>query len=223
VPARKYGALPYVLPFAVFLLFVGIQDRIPLDESIEFPLRFCILAGILWFFSRHVIDLRVRNFLGSSIVGVAVFLIWVGPDLLWPEYRSHWLFQNSIMGKLHSSIDQEIRTNRIVLVFRTLRAVLLVPIIEELFWRGWFMRWLIRSDFEKIALGVYAPFSFWITAILFASEHGPYWEVGLIAGIVYNWWMIRTRSLGDLIYVHAVTNACLCAFVMATGRWEYWL
>jgi CAAX prenyl protease-like protein len=110
-----------------------------------------------------------------------------------------------------------------VLFFRTLRAVIIVPIVEELFWRGWMMRWLVSSDFHKVTLGAFTHSSFWITAFLFASEHGPYWEVGLIAGIAYNWWMIRTRSLGDLIYAHGVTNACLCAFILLTNRWEYWL
>ncbi len=102
--------------------------------------------------------------------------------------------------------------------------MLIVPIVEELFWRAWMMRWIIaRQDFLKVPLGAYAPQAFWITAALFASEHGSYWEVGLLTGIIYNWWMIRTRSLGDLILTHAVTNACLSAYVIFAGKWEYWL
>jgi CAAX prenyl protease-like protein len=111
----------------------------------------------------------------------------------------------------------------VVLWSRILRAVALVPIIEELFWRGWLMRWLINPRFESVKLGAYRPFSFLFTAVLFASEHGPYWDVGLITGILYNAWMVRTRSLGDCILAHAVTNACLCGYVVATHRWEYWL
>jgi membrane protease YdiL (CAAX protease family) len=57
---------------------------------------------------------------------------------------------------------------------------------------------------------------------LFVSEHGELWDVGLAAGLAYNWWMRRTRSLGDLILAHAVTNACLSAYVLTSGRWEYW-
>jgi hypothetical protein len=57
---------------------------------------------------------------------------------------------------------------------------------------------------------------------LFASEHGPYWDVGLIAGILYNLWMIRTRSIADCILAHAVTNAALSLYVIATGQWQYW-
>jgi membrane protease YdiL (CAAX protease family) len=59
--------------------------------------------------------------------------------------------------------------------------------------------------------------------VLFASEHGAYWDVGLAAGVAYNWWMVRTRSLGDLILAHAVTNLCLSVYVIAAGKWEYWL
>ena len=55
-----------------------------------------------------------------------------------------------------------------------------------------------------------------------AAEHGPYWEVGLACGMIYNWWMWRTRSLGDLILVHGTTNLALSLFVIATGRWTFW-
>ena len=56
-----------------------------------------------------------------------------------------------------------------------------------------------------------------------AVEHGPFWEVGLLCGIIYNWWMRRTRSLGDLMLVHAVTNLALAVYVIVTGRWMFWM
>jgi hypothetical protein len=78
------------------------------------------------------------------------------------------------------------------------------------------------EDFRKIPMGQYTTASFLLTALLFASEHGAMWDVGLAAGLLYNFWMRRTRSLGDLILAHAVTNACLSAYVLSRGRWEYW-
>ena len=84
------------------------------------------------------------------------------------------------------------------------------------------MRWLVNSDFLKVPLGKYTPVAFWLTAILFASEHGPYWDVGLLTGIVYNCWMIRTKSVADCILMHAITNAALSGFVIATAQWQYW-
>ena len=127
------------------------------------------------------------------------------------------------MGEVHSSLSEADRHDALVLLLRTVRASILVPIIEELFWRGWLMRWLIQPQFQRVPLGAYTAFSFWTVALLFASEHGPYWDVGLAAGILFNWWMIRTKSLGDVIAAHAFANLLLSGYVVATGKWEYWL
>ena len=220
---RRHPYLPYVVPFGVFLALLGIAPYVLFLGRWEFPLRIAILIAVLWLFSRGAISLRVSNAAGSVVLGLAVFAIWIGPDLLIPGYREHWLFQNSLTGKLHNSISQELLTDRMVLSLRFFRAAVLVPIIEELFWRAWLMRWIISPDFQTVKLGAYSTKAMWITALLFASEHGPYWEVGLIAGLLYNWWMVRTKSLGDCILAHAVTNAALSVYVLQTGKWEYWL
>jgi len=213
---------PYVAPFGVFVLFLLLGPNLGLGVW-EFPIRAGVLALVLYYCSRQVIDWRTPSWVGSILMGAAVFALWVGPDLLWPGYRQHWLFTNSIMGKVSSSLPAGFQMDTMVLVFRTIRAVILVPIIEELFWRAWLMRWLIQPDFLGIPLGTYQISSFLITAALFAAEHGPYWEVGLLTGFVYNWWMIRTKSLGDCILAHAVTNGCLSVYVIWGGHWEYWL
>jgi uncharacterized protein len=220
---KRWPSLPYVLPFASFMAFLAIQNYAGLPPSIDYPVRVVALSAILWVFSRHVIDLRCTHALQSLVLGAVVFVIWIGPDLLFPGYRQHWLFQNAILGRMGAPVPEQQILAPVVLWTRILRAVVLVPIIEELFWRAWLMRWLISPRFEQIKLGAYTPMAFWVTAILFASEHGPYWDVGLITGVIYNWWMVRTRSLGDCILVHAVTNACLCGYVVATRHWEYWL
>lgn len=215
-------SLRYVLPFLVFMAFLAGHRYLPIPAVWEYPFRVIAIAAVLWFFSRKVIDFRVRHCIGTLSIGAGVFLIWILPDLLWPNYRESILFQNSITGKVASSVPEELRSSWIVLLFRTLRASIIVPIVEELFWRGWMMRWIVNPDFERVPLGAYSTSAFWITAALFASEHGPYWEVGLIAGIAYNWWMIRTKSLGDCILAHAVTNALLSAYVIVYGQWQYW-
>lgn len=84
------------------------------------------------------------------------------------------------------------------------------------------MRWLINTDFRTVPLGTYSPFAFWMIAILFASEHGPYWDVGLVTGVIYNLWMIRSKSLADCILMHAVTNGLLSAYVIFASQWQYW-
>jgi CAAX prenyl protease-like protein len=195
----------------------------PMPDLADQCVRVAALSGVLWWIARPVIDLRVRNIAASLLIGAAVFMVWVAPDILAPGYRHHWLFENVITGTARGTLTAGGRLDPLVLTLRAIRAVILVPIIEELFWRAWLMRWLIAPDFLKIPLGTYTAASFWLAAILFASEHGSYWDVGLAAGIAYNAWMVRVKSLGDLILTHAVTNACLSIYVIAAGKWEYWL
>lgn len=180
------------------------------------------MAVVIAIFARPALDFRVRNWVGTIALGVGVFVLWIGPDLLFPGYRSHWLLSNSLTGSVTPGLPEAARSDTLVLLLRGLRAALIVPIVEELFWRAWLMRWLIQADFVKVPMGTYAPGAFWIVAVLFAAEHGPYWDVGLATGILYNWWMVRTKSLGDLILAHGITNACLSVYVVAAGKWEYW-
>jgi len=217
------GALPYVTPFAVFLAFLAIGRFLPFRIEWNHALRFAIVLALLITLSRGVIPRRVSNPLGSVVLGVVVFFIWIEPDVLWPAYRQGWLFHNSIVGAAASSLPDAAKGNMVFLVFRVLASVVNVPVLEELFWRGWLMRWLISTDFRKVPLGSYTAQSFWIVAVLFAAEHGSYWDVGLITGVLYNWWMVRTRSLSDCMIAHAVTNACLAWYVVAWHQWQYWL
>jgi CAAX prenyl protease-like protein len=216
---EKHPAVAYVVPFAAFLCMLAIREYIPY----EYPVRVIAVSAILILFSRKVISLRLTHPVSSVLLGILLFAVWIGPDILWPAYRQHWLFHNFIMGAAQSSHPENLRADWIFLFFRISGTALLVPIIEELFWRAWLMRYLINTDFQKVRLGAYTALSFWITAVLFASEHGSYWELGLLAGIAFNLWMIRTRSLGDCILAHAVTNACLAAYVISAGQWQYWL
>lgn len=216
-------SLPYVVPFAVFLGLLALHSILPMPELVDQVVRLVVMTLVIWFLARPVLDFRVRQGTASILIGVAVFLLWIGPALLFPGYRRHWLFENPITGAAQATLSVPGQARLGVLALRTLRAVVIVPIVEELFWRAWLMRWLISPHFQKVPLGAYTPQSFFLVALLFASEHGAYWDVGLITGIIYNWWMVRTRSLGDLILTHAVTNACLCAYVISAGKWEYWL
>ena len=206
---------------------MALHSVLPLPDLADQILRVTVMTAVLWFVvfkrDRPLIDFRVRHLAATLAIGIAVFAIWVAPDLLISGYRHFWLFDNAVVGKAATSLSGTVTLSWPVLALRLIRAVVIVPIVEELFWRAWLMRWLVDNDFEKVPLGKYTAQAFWIVAVLFASEHGSYWDVGLAAGIIYNWWMVRTRSLGDLILAHAVTNGILGAYVIAAGKWEYWL
>lgn len=218
----RHPALPYVGPFGAFLVILGVQDHLARLGGWEASLRFAVMGLIILVLSRRVLDFRLASPAATVLVGVAVFLIWIAPDKLWPGMREHWLFTNSLTGTPANQFNARMSASSVFLLFRVLRSIVIVPIVEELFWRGWLMRWLIRTDFESVPIGAYARGSFWITALLFAVEHGSFWDVGFAAGILYGLWVVRTKRLGDCILAHAVTNACLSAYVILRGEWRYW-
>jgi CAAX prenyl protease-like protein len=219
-PARRYVG-PTIAFVAPFVIYAG-MILLPLSPGVLFPVRYVIVLAVVVFASRPFVSLKPSRPLASLAVGTLVFVTWVGPDLLF-HYRHHWLFENVITGHAASSLPPALRTNVLFLAIRVLSTVALVPVVEELFWRGWLMRWWIHRNFLTVPLGTYRPAAFWLAAVLFACEHGPYWEVGLIAGIVYNLWMLHTGNLADCILAHAVTNSTLAVYVLAAGEWEYWL
>jgi len=215
-----HPAVPYVLPFGVFIGLLAIQSVVPVPA----PVRFLVSIAAILAVSLPVLRVGPSRPLLSILLGLAVFVIWIGPDLISPDWHRFILFNNGIVGHPAGNTPPASKNDPVFLFFRIAISVIAVPILEELFWRGWLMRWLIDSnDFTRVALGTYTPLAFWLVAVLFASEHGSFWDVGLLTGIIFNWWMVRTRNLWDCIIMHAVTNAALAAYVVLCGQWQYWL
>jgi uncharacterized protein len=219
---EENASFRYIAPYALFLIFLITAPHLPIPAGLDGPLRVVILGAVCYLCWPRQLSLRPQYWSASVGIGVAVFLLWIAPDVLIPGYRQSSFFSNSIVGQTHSSIPPAQLHSVWFLIWRTVRAVVIVPVLEEVFWRAWLMRWLINTDFLRVPLGAYTPFAFWLTAILFASEHGPYWDVGLVAGVIYNGWMIRSKSVADCVVAHAATNAALSGYVLATGQWQYW-
>jgi uncharacterized protein len=219
-PPVSRATAGYIVPFLIYVAMIAL----PLPPQVLFPVRFVLVLAAILVFSRPYLSWKPSQTLASIGVGIAVFVIWVGPDLLFgrlfgQSYRHSWLF----FGGPSTSLSPQNEHNSFFLAIRVLSSVCLVPVLEELFWRGWLMRWFINQEFLKVPLGTYQVGAFWLVAVLFASEHGPYWDVGLLTGIIYNWWIVRTKNLADCILMHAVTNGALAAYVLAAGQWQYWL
>jgi len=217
---RRHAAVPWVLPFLIFIGLLVVQQAVPVPAWLRFTLSIAAILAV----SRVPLLGGPSKPMLSILVGIAVFVVWIGPDLIAPQWHHFFLFDNPVMGHPAGNTPPASKNDPVFLLFRIAITVVAVPILEELFWRGWLMRWIIDpNDFEKVPLGTFPPAAFWLTAILFASEHGSFWDVGLAAGTVYNWWMIRTRNLWDCILAHAVTNGLLAAWVIGAGQWQYWL
>src|ERR1700722_20266028 len=171
--AGPHPTLAYIAPFVLFVALLALRRWIPVSPV----LRFALIAAALAVFSRRVIPWRPSFWIASIAVGAAVFLVWIGPDTLWPGYRDFWLFHNPVTAAAASSLDIHLKTNAFFIVIPVIEWVILITLLEELFCRGGLVCLLNRPAFQSVPLGQYTPVSFWMVALLFASEHGSSWEV----------------------------------------------
>ena len=107
--------------------------------------------------------------------------------------------------------------------FRFLRLVIVVPLVEEIFWRGFLLRYLIAEEFERVPFGKFSWLSFTAVTLLFALSHSKAdWAAALLTGALYNFVAYRTKNLGSCILTHALTNLVLGLWIMKTGQWGFW-
>lgn len=153
------------------------------------------------------------NLILSCLVGVFVFAIWitVGP-----------LFRTG--GNLPSSgapwPNGEWQAG-VWIAFRIFGAVALVPVIEEVFWRGYLMRRLDCADFASLSPELVSRFAVVASSFVFALAHREL-LAAFVTGIIYAWLFQLTKNLWSAIAAHATTNLLLATYVLYTGKYEFW-
>jgi hypothetical protein len=152
---RRHAAVPWVLPFIVFIALLALQHVIPIPAWVRFAVPMIAILAV----SQVPLHGGPSKPFFSIGVGLAVFVLWVLPDRLVPGWHHFFLFDNAVMGQPVASTPEAFRHDAVFLVFRIAISAVAVPILEELFWRGWLMRWIIDSqDFERIPLGTFGIF-----------------------------------------------------------------
>lgn len=210
---NEHPAAPYIVPFGTFIVLTALIPYIPHGQLWGYPIKTAIVGGLLLFFASDYGKPQALYLWFATIIGVAVFLIWIAPEGLYP------LLEESTPFDPYAHLSGYLVIAWIAV--RLLGASIVVPIMEEFFWRGFLLRWLIQQDFNKVAIGTFTWPSFLITTLLFGLEHQR-WLVGIIAGIIYNLLLYRTKSIWACVVAHAITNLTLGIYVIATGQWQFW-
>jgi CAAX prenyl protease-like protein len=107
------------------------------------------------------------------------------------------------------------------IVIRIIGSTLVVPPLEEVFYRSFVYRYIIRKDFEAVPIGQFHAVSFLITATVFGFVHHE-WLAGILCGFAYQGLVCRKKRLGDAMTAHAITNFLLGMWVIWKGDWKFW-
>ena len=208
----KYYA-PHVAPFLLLILFIYIGPLLNISKAFAYPLQTIVIAASLIFYWKAYREEIRYTFDGAAILaGVAVFFIWVLPEKFLPQMGSSEFnpYDLATGGMVY-----------LLMASRLFGAAIVIPLVEELFWRSFALRFLIESRFKSVPLGQFSWFSFVAVSVAFGFEHHR-WLVGIIAGLIYAATLYRSKNLFSPILAHAVTNFLLGVYVMATGKWYFW-
>jgi len=219
------------LPFAAFMACIGGEELlrfiagrgwVALSPDIflyTYPVRIFLVVGLLVYYRKQYVELKwadVRNvpmLLLALLSGILVFVVWIG--------LSACVFSGVPKAPGYNPLQLPSAVQLPLVIVRIVGASFIVPIMEELFWRSFLLRYLVDVDFESVPLGTYTLSSFLITIILFGFEHHLI-LAGIAAGLAYNLLLYKTRSLALCIVSHSITNIILAGYVVCYMRWDLW-
>lgn len=218
--ARPMAWLPYVAPFLCFALFTYAGSLQPAAAHYWYAAKTVAVGALLVALAPRLPELSWRapaaDWLIALVAGVAVLVVWVAPERLLAPLNI-----GEASGFDPYGFGLSPAATWAVIAVRIVGAALVVPVMEELFWRAFFMRFMVQSDFLSVPLGAYRPFAFFVVAVAFGFEHHR-WLVGIVAGLVYGGLLVWRRRLLPCIVAHAVTNLGLGLYVVATRNWTFW-
>jgi len=216
----KVGSSPAAtraMPFVVFVALTALQGR--LGASSAFWVYGCKtlvgLALVLWMYSR-VPEMRWAVSPQAIGAGILVLAIWVGLDPYYPQYPSGTEAWNP-----HRQFPGSPALAWGFVVLRLVGSTLIVPPLEEVFFRSFLYRYLIQPDFLAVPLRTFSWTALLFTCGIFAAEHSQ-WLAGLFCGLIYQGLVLRKGRLGDAITAHAITNFLLALWVIYRGAWQFW-
>jgi exosortase E/protease (VPEID-CTERM system) len=203
----------YLLPLLFLIATSLVTSLFTADFDYLYPLRLITPLIPLWLFRRYYRDLRWLWSWTPIALGFAVFVLWVALEPK-PSPAALDLIPETLgkMSKIAAAAW---------LVARVLGSVVVVPIAEELAFRGYLLRRLIDPDFMAVSPKRFTWISFLVSSTAFGVLHDR-WLAGILAGMLYAGAQYRRGQVTDAIVAHAVTNGLLAAYVLIFDQWNFW-
>ena len=170
-------------------------------------------GAVLWTFWKTYSDLRWSLSWQAIAIGAATFAIWLALMPAGAHDKDGWSVSLAAMHPAWAGSW---------LAIRVIGYVVIVPLAEELAFRGYAMRRLRRAEFHTVPSGEFAWMPWLVSSVLFGAMHGSMWPAGTIAGLLFGLALVRRGALGDAVQAHATTNLLLAVYAAVTGRWSVW-
>jgi hypothetical protein len=206
-----------VAPFLVFLALTACQGKFGAASAYWFYLAKTIVgAWLVWEMRPFVSEMRWAISLEAVVVGIGIFAVWIGLDQYYPH-----LMKGGATGNPNDQFGEGSALAWFFIVVHILGMTLVVPPLEEVFYRSFLYRCLANQNFLSVPLNRFLPFPFFATTIIFGFSHNE-WLAGILCGAAFQWLAIRKNRLGEAMTAHAITNFLLGAWIVWRGAWHFW-
>ena len=224
-PPDNRKLLAYVGPMLLFIAFLGLGGMLKnpgapfwlaAPEFWSYPLQTLLCAGLLIYFRPEYEFQPLRRPMFTIGIALLAFVLWVAPQ--------HFIHVGSRLNGFNPDVFATAPMYYwSTLTLRFLRLVVVVPLVEEIFWRGFLLRFLIAERFDAMTFGSFSWFSFTVVTLAFGFSHSMAdWPAALITGAFYNVVAYYTKSLSSCVLAHAVTNLALGLWIVSTKQWGFW-
>jgi len=108
---------------------------------------------------------------------------------------------------------------------RFLRAVVVVALVEEIFWRGFLMRFVCdwEGDYWRQPFGRATWLSYLIVTGMFIFSHGALdWAGAWVYGSLTYLLCVWSKNLGSCVIMHGTANLLMGLYIMAYGKFGLW-
>ena len=219
--SRISDDIAYILPMGIFLALIFAGTKFPGGYPLYYALRTVATAIALFLLWRHYTKIRWNALWLGVVVGILGTVQWIGMQL-W--LQKHFAFFSPPTDAFNPLQYFHNRTALFCFIaVRMIGAVLVVPVMEELFWRDYLWRQILApNDFKLAAVGECSVVPFLIVSGAFATVHGNWWLTAIVWAIIVAGLLVYTKSLGACIVAHATTNLLLGIYVLLYHDWAFW-
>jgi len=227
--------IPRALPFVLFVGLSSLQGKLfDGSEYWVYALKTILVGCLLWSWRGYIPEMKWAFSWSAIGVGGAIALLWIGLEGVVPTLSELWGAGTRVLtGRIPEPSAPATPWNPLAyfaaspalgwafVAVRVLGRSLVVPALEEVFYRSFFYRSIAGAKFYEVPIGRWHAPAFFITSLVFGLAHPDQWFSAIVCGAAYQLLVVGKKRLGDAMLAHATTNLIISGYAITTNQWQF--